>query len=234
MSIYIITKLLILHALNGWGIYSENITGSLHIDSVKSIIFILASLIFEAGATGFAITACVAIAPSHKKKTFISIATVLSFCLLVLLFFSGYVYSQDSSVNLLGIFISFLAIICGIAGGGYYIWQEKLENDNKISDGLSVYMRTLAIATGCLIFITTLLLIFFSLKSRNSPENANNEAAAQENCVIKGNISLNGEKIYHMPGDKFYDITEIDTTRGEQWFCNQQQAESSGWRRSKL
>ena len=35
-------------------------------------------------------------------------------------------------------------------------------------------------------------------------------------CAIKGNINREGEKIYHTPwGDRFYDRTRIDETKGE-------------------
>lgn len=53
-------------------------------------------------------------------------------------------------------------------------------------------------------------------------------------CDIKGNISYNtGEAIYHLPGDRYYDSTRINTSKGERWFCTQEEAEAAGWRRSK-
>lgn len=53
-------------------------------------------------------------------------------------------------------------------------------------------------------------------------------------CAIKGNISYTtGEKIYHLPGMRFYDDTVIDTSAGERWFCTEAEAVSAGWRRSK-
>jgi hypothetical protein len=52
-------------------------------------------------------------------------------------------------------------------------------------------------------------------------------------CNIKGNISFtNGEKIYHLPGQKFYEQTTIDPAFGERWFCTEEEARSNGWRRS--
>ena len=53
-------------------------------------------------------------------------------------------------------------------------------------------------------------------------------------CPIKGNISSTGEKIYHMPGQRYYDKTQIDLSRGEQWFCTEEEAISAGFRRSKI
>lgn len=53
-------------------------------------------------------------------------------------------------------------------------------------------------------------------------------------CDIKGNISFDsGEKIYHMPGDEFYDSTFIDQAKGERWFCTEDEAMENGWRKSK-
>lgn len=48
-------------------------------------------------------------------------------------------------------------------------------------------------------------------------------------CRIKGNISKNG-RIYHSPGQEFYDKTRINPARGEKWFCSAAQARSAGWR----
>lgn len=53
------------------------------------------------------------------------------------------------------------------------------------------------------------------------------------NCVIKGNISADGEKIYHMPGQRYYDKTQIDATKGERWFCSESEARAAGWRKSQ-
>lgn len=54
------------------------------------------------------------------------------------------------------------------------------------------------------------------------------------NCVIKGNISYyGGKKIYHVPGQKYYDETIINEAMGERWFCSEEEAQAAGWRRSK-
>jgi endonuclease YncB( thermonuclease family) len=52
-------------------------------------------------------------------------------------------------------------------------------------------------------------------------------------CVIKGNISKSGERIYHVPGGYYYDATRIDPSRGERMFCTEAEARAAGWRRSK-
>jgi hypothetical protein len=49
-------------------------------------------------------------------------------------------------------------------------------------------------------------------------------------CNIKGNISLSGERIYHVPGQEYYPATRIDWRRGERWFCSEPAARKAGWR----
>ena len=51
-------------------------------------------------------------------------------------------------------------------------------------------------------------------------------------CLIKGNISADGERIYHVPGGEWYEKTKIDIVRGERWFCSEEDARSAGWRKS--
>lgn len=61
--------------------------------------------------------------------------------------------------------------------------------------------------------------------------------APQENnlgdsCLIKGNISSSGEKIYHLSGCPYYEKTKIDAARGEKWFCAESEALAAGWRKA--
>ena len=52
---------------------------------------------------------------------------------------------------------------------------------------------------------------------------------------VKGNISYTtGERLYHVPGMRDYEITEIDTSRGERWFRTEAEAQAAGWRRADL
>jgi hypothetical protein len=54
-------------------------------------------------------------------------------------------------------------------------------------------------------------------------------------CNVKGNISLNtGERIYHVPGQKYYNETRISPQHGERWFCSEAEARRAGWRRSRV
>ncbi|MFZ5965107.1 thermonuclease family protein [Thalassococcus sp. BH17M4-6] len=62
------------------------------------------------------------------------------------------------------------------------------------------------------------------------------KAAVQEaptGCTIKGNISRDGKRIYHMPGQNWYDKTRIDPTKGERWFCSEADARQAGWRKAR-
>lgn len=52
-------------------------------------------------------------------------------------------------------------------------------------------------------------------------------------CDIKGNISSKGERIYHVPGQKFYQQTKISEGKGERWFCSEAEARQAGWRKAR-
>ncbi len=55
---------------------------------------------------------------------------------------------------------------------------------------------------------------------------------APADCVIKGNISNNGQ-IYHVPGGRSYPGTRIDEAQGERWFCSEDDAQQAGWRAAR-
>ena len=52
-------------------------------------------------------------------------------------------------------------------------------------------------------------------------------------CLIKGNISRRGGRIYHVPGGQYYSRTRINQSQGERLFCTEAEARAAGWRRSK-
>lgn len=53
-------------------------------------------------------------------------------------------------------------------------------------------------------------------------------------CVIKGNISIDsGERVFHVPGQKYYQQTRISFGHGERWFCSEDEARKAGWRKSR-
>lgn len=55
---------------------------------------------------------------------------------------------------------------------------------------------------------------------------------ADSSCEVKGNISSSDEKIYHVPGCDSYNQTRISESKGEQWFCSEQEALDAGWRKA--
>jgi hypothetical protein len=59
-------------------------------------------------------------------------------------------------------------------------------------------------------------------------------AATSAGCNIKGNISVTGERIYHVPGQTYYAATRINPAKGERWFCSQWEAWWAGWRKARL
>lgn len=52
-------------------------------------------------------------------------------------------------------------------------------------------------------------------------------------CAIKGNITRTGARVYHVPGGQYYRSIEIDTKRGERWFCSEEEARKAGWKKSR-
>lgn len=66
-----------------------------------------------------------------------------------------------------------------------------------------------------------------------SPQTETNTTVAPPtSCVIKGNINSSGEMIYHLPGCSSYNVTKIDESRGEKWFCSESEALAAGWRKA--
>ena len=69
-----------------------------------------------------------------------------------------------------------------------------------------------------------------------SPSSRRNPAASgngRRDCAIKGNVSRSGERIYRVPGQEFYDRTQVSEEKGERWFCSEAEARAAGWRRAR-
>lgn len=58
------------------------------------------------------------------------------------------------------------------------------------------------------------------------------QPARSRDCVINDNINSRGERIYHVPGQRYYEQTIVDESRGE--CCSEADATAEGWRRSKV
>jgi endonuclease YncB( thermonuclease family) len=55
----------------------------------------------------------------------------------------------------------------------------------------------------------------------------------QNGCTIKGNISAKGVRIFHVAGQRDYQRTSIRTSKGERWFCSENEARAAGWRAAR-
>lgn len=71
-------------------------------------------------------------------------------------------------------------------------------------------------------------------KPKPKPAATTVAASPSGSCSIKGNIASDGEKIYHMPGQQYYDRTKISLSKGERWFCSEAEAVKAGWRAAKV
>jgi len=69
-------------------------------------------------------------------------------------------------------------------------------------------------------------------KQENSSTKVVSPTHSDGSCLIKGNISSSGEKIYHIVGCSSYNKTKINESRGEKWFCTETEAQTAGWRKA--
>ena len=58
-------------------------------------------------------------------------------------------------------------------------------------------------------------------------------ALAPSGCKIKGNVSAQGQRIYHVPGGRYYESVKIEPSKGEKFYCSESDAINDGFRRSK-
>ena len=54
---------------------------------------------------------------------------------------------------------------------------------------------------------------------------------APEGCPIKGRVR-SGNRVYVLPWSPSYDTVRINTTKGERWFCTEDEAIAAGWRKA--
>lgn len=67
--------------------------------------------------------------------------------------------------------------------------------------------------------------------ARKQMELADTSDASDPDCLIKGNINRDGERIYHTPwSSPHYKRTKINIKKGERWFCTEGEARQAGWR----
>jgi len=51
-------------------------------------------------------------------------------------------------------------------------------------------------------------------------------------CMVKGKVTKAGDRFYYGPLDEVYDQLSVDPKKGERFFCSDDQARASGWRRA--
>jgi endonuclease YncB( thermonuclease family) len=56
--------------------------------------------------------------------------------------------------------------------------------------------------------------------------------APSPECIIKGNINRQGERIYHLPGQGSYAAINMQDPQ-KRWFCSEDDARAAGWRPAK-
>lgn len=52
-------------------------------------------------------------------------------------------------------------------------------------------------------------------------------------CAIKGNIVSGNQKTYHKPGCQSYSFTTVQLYNGDEWFCSEREAQSSGFTKAQ-
>jgi lipoate-protein ligase B len=57
--------------------------------------------------------------------------------------------------------------------------------------------------------------------------------SSSPDCKIKANISREGRRTYHVPGQRDYNKTKITESKGERWFCSEVEAKAAGWSPAK-
>ncbi|MGE0737273.1 MAG: succinoglycan biosynthesis protein exoi [Alphaproteobacteria bacterium] len=57
---------------------------------------------------------------------------------------------------------------------------------------------------------------------------AQQDSTKRAACNIKGNISSRRERIYHVPGGRYYAQTIVNAAKGERWFCTEAEAKAAG------
>ncbi|PDY32284.1 hypothetical protein COO17_31135 [Bacillus wiedmannii] len=83
---------------------------------------------------------------------------------------------------------------------------------------------------GCGCFGCLGIIILIGSCAKNSDNDKSDKAATtiKQEETKKSEESKEGEKIYHMPGQQFY-----DKTKAEEMFCSEADAKSAGYRASK-
>jgi len=103
---------------------------------------------------------------------------------------------------------------------GFPIWVTKPKRKSRWRQNAPGVLATLAIVG--LVFVVSKP-VFLGIISPIT------------DCNIKGNISIDtADRIYHVPGQRYYDATKISARKGERFFCSEAEARVAGWRKSGI
>ena len=109
----------------------------------------------------------------------------------------------------------------------YVTVKQKTNQKRSLQIGGSI----LGIAAfGILAIFSNLNLFNRSVSNPSFPNATISKPSISSECNIKGNISVSsGEKFYHIQGMPEYEITRINTSKGERFFCSESEAIANGW-----
>ena len=129
-----------------------------------------------------------------------------------------YVWLGDTLVN--------LALVQGGFAHSYSYPPDIKYQDKFVVAEKQAREAKLGLWSGCGLESSAKPLLQSQMQSSTSAQKSGSD------CSIKGNISVSGEKIYHIFGCGSYAKTRIDEQRGERWFCSETEAKSAGWRKA--
>jgi len=117
-------------------------------------------------------------------------------------------------------------------------YQSKLGKTKRVSRFRSKMnsLKLLMIIFSGICFLVLIITIpqlvnsLFSSRSVSNTSPVPTTSTSELICTVKGNISVNsGRKLYHIPGMEDYEITTINESQGERWFCSESEAIDNGW-----
>ena len=103
------------------------------------------------------------------------------------------------------------------------LWKECQKQDDRVDK----QKKDFGLLTTAVSFSTST-----SLTSKISSDSSQSSSNSSSNCLIKGNVNSKKDKIYHLPGMRYYDKTNINTAEGDRWFCSEKEAVDNGFRKS--
>ena len=151
--------------------------------------------------------------PWHKKRWFICLLLVLFFPAGVALLWNSDEYSTKTKKIMTGVFA--MVFICAMISGNHQKQEKQSRQPQDVSQEIADSAREEQIQPP-------------PMKQEAPPPSApavRRDGPGPNGESIKGNISSKGEKIYHVPGSRWYDKTDP-----EAWFFTVDEAVKAGYR----